>query len=327
MSIKREFRRTIAVFGALTVFAIGPTVAHAAMLETAEGRSRYNPGEQITVIFDGAVTSPMDHLLLERADGTKIESYPLGIRPNRAQGAWQFRAKPGSYVVRWIAAEGPNRAWTLKERAEIALIVGPPAQPVERWQVDRPDQAEPDVAEPEIVMPDEPVDLDATGRGEIETASPSVVEPDPAVTPQPIVLRAPRSRDWTRVVDNEHGTEIAYPSNIFEPVESEEGAEGREFVSRDGEARFGIYAGQQSETLKDMRKRFLSDPDYGRVTYKPKSKSWFVLSGYRGENVFYEKYILHRSGVLHAFALEFPNAQRALYAPIVERMEDSFRPG
>lgn len=326
MSISIEFRRFVSVIGTLAAFGVGPTVAHSAMLETAEGRSRYTPGEQITVIFDGAVTSPMDHLLLERADGTKIESYPIGIRPPRAQGAWQFEAKPGNYVVRWIAADGPDRAWSLEERAELILVVGPPARPVERWQVDRTDTVETDAAEPEIVMPDEPVDLEVVAPGEVDIAAPATEEPAIEISPEPVALRTPRSRDWTRLVDDKHGTTIAYPANIFEPV-ADEGVEGYEFAARDGGARFGIYSGPQSETLKEMRKRFLSDPSYGRVTYKPKGKTWFVLSGFRDGNVFYEKYIMRPDGVLHAFALEFPNAQRALYAPIVEQMEDSFRAG
>jgi len=51
-----------------------------------------------------------------------------------------------------------------------------------------------------------------------------------------------------------------------------------------------------------------------------------VLSGFRGDMIFYEKY-LFRGGIVVAFGMEFPGARKPFYAPIVERIEDSFRAG
>lgn len=63
---------------------------------------------------------------------------------------------------------------------------------------------------------------------------------------------------------------------------------------------------------------------YDDVTYAPSGEKWLVLSGFRGEKVFYEKYLL-RDGLIHAFGIEFPASAKPFYAPIVERIEDTFR--
>ena len=62
------------------------------------------------------------------------------------------------------------------------------------------------------------------------------------------------------------------------------------------------------------------------MTYSPAGRDWLVLSGYRGNNIFYEKYFF-RNGVVSGFGMEFPRGAKPRYAPIVERIEDSFRAG
>jgi hypothetical protein len=51
-----------------------------------------------------------------------------------------------------------------------------------------------------------------------------------------------------------------------------------------------------------------------------------VLSGFRGDRIFYEKYFFRGENV-HAFGIEFPAERKPFYAPIIERMENSFRAG
>ena len=53
-----------------------------------------------------------------------------------------------------------------------------------------------------------------------------------------------------------------------------------------------------------------------------------MLSGYRGDRIYYEKVIYSCGGrVVNAMALSYLTAERALYDPIVERIEDTFRAG
>ena len=64
------------------------------------------------------------------------------------------------------------------------------------------------------------------------------------------------------------------------------------------------------------------------MTYHPRGRSWFVLSGYRGDQIYYEKVMFScQQDIVNVIAITYPVAERKLYDPIVERMEDHFRPG
>ena len=57
-------------------------------------------------------------------------------------------------------------------------------------------------------------------------------------------------------------------------------------------------------------------------------KNWFVLSGERENQIFYEKVMFTCSGrLINSFALIYPADKRHIFDPIVERVEDTFRPG
>ena len=62
------------------------------------------------------------------------------------------------------------------------------------------------------------------------------------------------------------------------------------------------------------------------MTYQASGGSWLVLSGYRGDMIFYEKFSF-RDGVISAFGIEFPRGEKPYFSPIVERIEDSFHAG
>ena len=80
------------------------------------------------------------------------------------------------------------------------------------------------------------------------------------------------------------------------------------------------------DTTQELRNLIAETPGYDRVTYSPEGRNWLVVSGYRGEDIFYEKYFV-RDGIVEGFALEYPSSARELFDPIVETVEDSFRPG
>lgn len=272
------------------------------LLDTADGRGSYAPGEEITLTYRGEPASPMDYLVLEDAEGAPIESRVLPPDAT-VRGSWRLSLSPGEYTVRWASPSDPKRAWNVVSRDELALQIL--ADDPQFGRSDRGIELEPLVIDPPSVRRERRLT-----RRQIEE----------------LVRVPPSTRDrWATYVDEDYGTSIAYPADMFAPVESD-GTPGQEFASIDGRARFGVYAGPQSETLNEMRSRFLNDPSYGRITYSPKGNTWFVLSGQRDGYSFYEKYFV-RGGRMHAFAFEFPPEQRPLYAPVLERMEDSFRSG
>ena len=131
---------------------------------------------------------------------------------------------------------------------------------------------------------------------------------------------------WEVYVNDRYGTSLAFPADIFTPAEPPENGDGRRFHSDD--ATLEVYAWQNvdNESANSLKRRLVGTEGYTEVTYSPSGSSWLVLSGYRGDNIFYEKYFF-RGGEVHGFGMEFPADEKPFYAPMVERIEDSFRAG
>jgi hypothetical protein len=65
-----------------------------------------------------------------------------------------------------------------------------------------------------------------------------------------------------------------------------------------------------------------------RITYRKRGRNWFVLSGFKGEKIFYEKVIFSCGGrLINGFALSYPARHNRAISPVIERIEDTFRPG
>lgn len=139
-------------------------------------------------------------------------------------------------------------------------------------------------------------------------------------------LFLPVGDGWQTYINDRFGMRFDYPADVFSPGPPPENGDGRAFSSPD--AVLLIYASHNvlGDTPASMKQQMVSLPEYQDVTYSPSGDNWLVLSGYRGDTIFYEKYFF-RDGVVSGFSMEFPSARKPFYAPIIERMEDSFRAG
>ena len=146
-----------------------------------------------------------------------------------------------------------------------------------------------------------------------------------------LVLPAGAASRWAIETDPHLSFRYSYPSQVFSPIEGDGKPSFHYFETPSSEARFLVGAwnnakGQSPESLK----RWLIENvgGYDETTYRPRGRSWFVLSGYRGNLIYYEKVMFSCAGSLvNVFAITYPVEQRDMYDPIVERMEDTFRPG
>jgi hypothetical protein len=136
---------------------------------------------------------------------------------------------------------------------------------------------------------------------------------------------------WRSEQDPDIGFTFSYPSEVFERTAGDGKPFFHYFASPDSNAKFiaggwDNSAGQSPASLK--RWMIENVGGYDALTYRPRGRSWFVLSGYRGDTIYYEKVVFSCSGrVVNVFAITYPAAQRDLYDSIVERMENSFKPG
>jgi hypothetical protein len=149
----------------------------------------------------------------------------------------------------------------------------------------------------------------------------------PQAAAQEIDTFVPLGDGWQTYVNSRFGVRFDYPADVFSPMEPPENGGGRTFTTAD--ATLMIFAAHNTldETPASMRREMVGSKDYENVTYSPSGDTWLVLSGFRGtDTIFYEKYFF-RDGIISAFGMEFPTARKPFYAPIIERIEDSFQAG
>ena len=145
-----------------------------------------------------------------------------------------------------------------------------------------------------------------------------------------LALATNAQADWIGYTHPDFGARLIYPDHVFEPAPPEPDSPEARFLSPDGTAQLSVATwhnvdGRRPENLKSL---LLEDASYDDLTYQPGGRSWFVLSGYRGSDIYYEKVMFSCNGaVVSAFGLTYPQDQRDRYDPVVERIEDTFRPG
>lgn len=182
----------------------------------------------------------------------------------------------------------------------------------------------------------------------------------------PATAFAQRGDGWELYQNPRFGFRLLYPADVFQPetqreevpdVPPEEEAEpdyrppqggvdgqddldggaedagdenGLTLESADRRAKLVAYATWNSEnfTPSEYRNIFINEFEgYDRITYGPRGQTWFVLSGYRGDDIYYQKVMFSCGGrVINALSITFPAKEKPFYEPIVERIEDNFRP-
>ncbi len=144
---------------------------------------------------------------------------------------------------------------------------------------------------------------------------------------------------WITYRSEQGNLAFDYPSGIFteqkgDPTEALQARTsdrvGRVFTSSDGSAvlQIGTFPNLDNASVDDMRKRALA-ASYGdaKLDYNRSSSNWYVLSGTRGKETFYERVHFSCGGRrLDIWAVSYPTAEANMYDEIVEEMHRRFRP-
>lgn len=136
---------------------------------------------------------------------------------------------------------------------------------------------------------------------------------------------------WVDVRDDGFGFTYAFPREAFLPREGDGRPSVHIYESEDARAKllFTAFRNEEGRTPAAFKQWLIANTaGYDELTYRPRGRSWFVLSGYRDDNIYYEKVMFSCGGnVVNVFGMSYPVAERSHYDPIVERIEDEFRPG
>jgi hypothetical protein len=147
-----------------------------------------------------------------------------------------------------------------------------------------------------------------------------------------VTKHIPRADErWTTYKNARFGYSLYYPSALFEADPPPENGSGLTFNSEDGWTKIVVFGVHNSEDLspRQYRKILLEEfGGYDRLDYSPAGKSWFVLSGYRADNIYYQKVIFSCSNqIINVFSMTFPTADKPIYEGMIETMEDRFKTG
>lgn len=198
-----------------------------------------------------------------------------------------------------------------------------------------PNRSATKAAAPTLALGTEPDEKQADIGSPARTDTPARFNPGAAGSPTTVeklgsAAQAQSSR-WSEYRNEKYGLTLKYPHDLFVVEPTAEAGDGQVFVTRKGDARLLVGAllndsGFTPTTLQDH----IARQSYGKyeITYQPKGRTWFVLSGKGGGKVFYEKVMFSCSGrLISSFAMIYPAHKRGVFNPIVEQMENTFRAG
>ena len=142
-------------------------------------------------------------------------------------------------------------------------------------------------------------------------------------------VSAAAQEGWSTYRNARFGTTIEYPAR-FRPGRPPDNNDGLSFTAADG-ASLSVW-GSLNVAEHDIAalEAFLRDNAGAgeSITYRAAGGNWLVLSGTRGEHVFYKRYALsHRNEIVNAFEISYPAGLAARYDAVVARISRSLRPG
>lgn len=123
------------------------------------------------------------------------------------------------------------------------------------------------------------------------------------------------------------GYSIAYPANLLIAQPEADNGDGRKFKSRDGKIVLTVFGRQNvfNRTLKGESEKAIGDwkKDGAKVTYWKRGKDYFAISGYVGNNIFYEKTV-GRNNQFYTYFYEYPKTLKKRMDVPVNRAFASF---
>ena len=112
---------------------------------------------------------------------------------------------------------------------------------------------------------------------------------------------------------------------MFIPQEESDNGDGRYFLSVDGRARLAVWGNHaMDESLEDCFRRDATPGGDKTITYKVLKKGYYVVSGYQGKRIYYQKTLL-RGSTFATFVIDYEVEVKATYNAVTEDIAKSFR--
>jgi hypothetical protein len=136
--------------------------------------------------------------------------------------------------------------------------------------------------------------------------------------------------DWETYRSERFGYSLLFPASMLEQRSETPDGRGIELSSKDGFVRLKVLAVDNSDNISigEYRAAILREfSANNQLKYGPMGQSWFVLSGARGDSIYYQKVLFACSGrIINAFALTYPEQQKREFDSVVTTIEKNFHP-
>jgi serine/threonine-protein kinase len=135
-----------------------------------------------------------------------------------------------------------------------------------------------------------------------------------------------QSEGWSVYYDHQYGCQLEYPSFVF-AADQREPDDPHSFSGPNHETYFRILGvdNPSGRTPADIKAEYVRSNIPGEITYERTKREFLVLSGYRGDSIFYTKVSLSKDGKIACILeITYPRNDKTKFDTIVTRMSRSF---
>ncbi|MBE9076076.1 hypothetical protein IQ241_02000 [Romeria aff. gracilis LEGE 07310] len=136
----------------------------------------------------------------------------------------------------------------------------------------------------------------------------------------------PSEVTYERYYNDRFDYSVLYPDNIVTPQDRPTNLDGRDFRSPDGRITMQVFGANNSlgRTLEERYREALQTENQN-VTYQFIEDDFFVISGYQGNDVIYQKTMLVNN-VFKTLEIRYDRALQPEFDSVVTDISNSFRP-
>lgn len=135
--------------------------------------------------------------------------------------------------------------------------------------------------------------------------------------------------------NSKYGYCVDYPSTILLPQGESGSGDGQVFESKDKQNSLTVYRdlrdNMDPDAKFDITTAYKEDTDVAEsrtpktVTYKKLGKTFYVVSGYEGKKIYYQKTFLSEDGQLVTCRLVYTEHDKQLYNPLLDHIMKSLK--
>jgi len=145
-----------------------------------------------------------------------------------------------------------------------------------------------------------------------------------------ITAASARNAAWSEYRDAVYDCRLEYPTALFEQDDFDAAQKFQRFSGRNAQTYFRVMGIDNKDklTAQNIRKKYLTAQVDGDVVYQRAKSGFLVLSGFRGNTIFYTRVALSRDQRrICILEVTYPRRDKAAFDDAVKRMSHSFIAG